>query len=263
MPANFNDLRLNEDIRLEPHPVADADTFPISRWRTWWRRGAFTTPQDARAGHHRRVRHARRLSRTVSLVLNGRVIETKTVDSPGKRPRQRRSSFRWTCRTGTTRARCASIRADALPDDDHFYFAIERAEPRHALFVHEARQYARAAVLHDRRWRRRDSRLSSSIPRPRSRRPILARRSTPSWFFRTWARLPGEFENELRNYVRSGGSVLIALGHNAVAAHARAGLRRQASKRRATRGGKASVSRRPRGWIPRIPPSRTTTAGKT
>ena len=29
--------------------------------------------------------------------------------------------------------------------------------------------------------------------------------------------LPGGFENELRNYVRGGGSVLVALGHESVA----------------------------------------------
>ncbi len=28
--------------------------------------------------------------------------------------------------------------ADALPADDIFYFSVERADPRHALFVHEA-----------------------------------------------------------------------------------------------------------------------------
>ena len=36
--------------------------------------------------------------------------------------------------------------ADALPDDDRFYFAVERADPRRALFVQEARSSA-AALL--------------------------------------------------------------------------------------------------------------------
>jgi hypothetical protein len=42
MPANFNDLRLNAAVRLEPHPLATKEA-PTSRWRTWWRRGACTT----------------------------------------------------------------------------------------------------------------------------------------------------------------------------------------------------------------------------
>ena len=30
------------------------------------------------------------------------------------------------------------VSADALPADDVFYFSVERADARHALFVHEA-----------------------------------------------------------------------------------------------------------------------------
>ncbi len=43
MPANFNDLRLNADVRLEPHALVGKAQRPISRWRTWWRRAASTT----------------------------------------------------------------------------------------------------------------------------------------------------------------------------------------------------------------------------
>ena len=43
MPSNFNDLRLNAAVRLEPHPISASRDRPTSPWRTWSRRAACTT----------------------------------------------------------------------------------------------------------------------------------------------------------------------------------------------------------------------------
>ena len=93
---------------------------------------------------------------------------------------------------------------------------MERADPRHALFVHEADNtrgllYFKAALE--------ASGQSAFDDRPRHGRADH-QPHPPKYAFVVLSdvgALPGGFENELRNYVRGGGSVLIALGHMSVA----------------------------------------------
>ena len=57
MPANFNDLRLNEDIRLEAHPVAAAETPNFAVENVVAPRRVYDSRKNARAGHRGRLRH--------------------------------------------------------------------------------------------------------------------------------------------------------------------------------------------------------------
>ena len=76
-------------------------------------------------------------TRQVSLVLNGRVVETKSVDVPeGGRATVEFHSL--DVPYGRNKGEVKIDSADALPADDTFYFSVERADPRPALFVHEA-----------------------------------------------------------------------------------------------------------------------------
>ena len=105
--------------------------------------------------------------------------------------------------------------ADPLPADDTFYFSVERADARHALFVHEPDStksllYFKAA-------------MESSGQSAFEIDPVTVDQATnlnPSKYafvvLSDVGALPTTFENELRNYVRGGGSVLVTLGRMAV-----------------------------------------------
>jgi hypothetical protein len=106
--------------------------------------------------------------------------------------------------------------ADPLPADDSFFFSVERSDPRHALFVHEADStngllYFKAA-------------LESSGQSAFEIDPVTVEQTgnlNPTKYafvvLSDVGALPAGFENELRSYVRGGGSVLITLGRMAVA----------------------------------------------
>ena len=211
LPASFNDLRLNEDIRLEPHPVADADTpnFTVEN---------VTAPRRVYDNRKTRVLATiagfatKKATRTVTLRLNDRAIESKTVEVP-ENGRANAEFLSLDVPYGHNKGEVRIDGADALPDDDRFYFAIERGDPRHALFVHEAGNergllYFRSALeasgqsafLIDSASVEQTGNISAS-------KYAFVVLSDPG-------ALPGGFETELRNYVRNGGSVWIALGRN-------------------------------------------------
>src|ERR1035441_5229640 len=81
MPANFNDLRLNAAVRLEPHPLEtkEAPNFAVENVvaprRVYDNRKSRVLATIASFG-------APKATRSVSLALNHRVTETKTVEVP-------------------------------------------------------------------------------------------------------------------------------------------------------------------------------------
>jgi len=92
--------------------------------------------EDARAGHHRWFRY-RQGVRNASLVLNGRVIQSKSVTVP----ESGRAAVEFNSLEvpyGRNQGAVKIDSADALAADDTFYFSVERADPRHALFIHDA-----------------------------------------------------------------------------------------------------------------------------
>ncbi len=137
MPANFNDLRLNADVQLEPHPLVEKQPSPISPWKTWWRRGASTTTGRRACWRPSPASARPRAMRNVSLVLNGRAVETKSVEVP-ENGRATVEFLSLDVPYGRNKGEVKIDSADTLPADDIFYFSVERADPRHALFVHEA-----------------------------------------------------------------------------------------------------------------------------
>jgi hypothetical protein len=100
---------------------------------------------------------------------------------------------------------------DSLPADDVFYFSVERADPRKALFVQDAPGsrgllYFRAA-------------LEASGQSAFEIDPVTVDQvanSNPSKYafvvLNDLPAIPAQFENALREYVRGGGSVWISLG---------------------------------------------------
>src|ERR1039458_7738557 len=135
MPANFNDLRLNAAVRLEPHPLEtkEAPNFAVENVvaprRVYDSRKSRVLATIAGFGNSK-------ATRSVSLALNHRVIETKTVEVP-ENGRATAEFLSLEVPYGRNRGEVRIDSADALAADDVFYFSVERADPLHALFVHE------------------------------------------------------------------------------------------------------------------------------
>ncbi len=214
MPANFNDLRLNAAVKLEPHRVAsgNAPNFTIEN---------VVAPRRVYDAKKARVLvtvagfDTSKATRTVTLSLNGRTVETKSVEVP-ESGLATVEFLSLDVPYGRNKGEVKIDSADSLPADDTFYFSVEREDPRHALFVETADNsrsllYFRAA-------------LEASGQAAFEVDPVTVEQTTnlnPTKYafvvLSDVGSIPGEFENALRSYVRNGGSVLIALGHRSVA----------------------------------------------
>jgi len=150
MPARFADLQLPADAKLEIHDVAPKEqaNFAVE---------SVTPPGRIFDTAKARVRatiaglQTPKAAKSISLVADGKVLSTKTVEVP----ENGRASVEFTgVDTGYGFHR-GEIRidgaADAFPNDDTYRFAIERSDPRKILFLHAARDprsslYVKAAL---------------------------------------------------------------------------------------------------------------------
>jgi hypothetical protein len=214
MPANFNDLRLNAAVRLEPHPLEtkEAPNFAVENVvaprRVYDSRKSRVLATVASFG-------APKATRSVSLALNHRVLETKTVEVP-ENGRATVEFLSLEVPYGKNRGEVRIDSADALAADDVFYFSVERADPRHALFVHEPENsrdllYFKAAL---------EASGQSAFEMDPATPDQTANLAPAKYAFVALSdvgAIPLAFENQLREYVRGGGSVLVSLGHMSVA----------------------------------------------
>ena len=208
MPSNFNDLRLNAEIKLEPHPlaatpapnftvenvVAQRRVYDAKKTRVLATVSGYNTPKAARK---------------VTLKLNGREVESKTVEVP-ENGRASVEFLSMDVPYGRNRGEVAIDGGDALPADDAFYFSVERADARHALFVHspgnpQALLYFKAAL---------EASGQSAFTIDPATPDQLANVTPASYAFVVLSdvTLPAAFDARLTEYVRGGGSLLVALG---------------------------------------------------
>jgi Aerotolerance regulator N-terminal/von Willebrand factor type A domain len=214
MPPNFNDLRLNAAIRLEPHALASKEVpnftleNAIAPRRVYDGKKQRVLATVASFGEPKATRH-------VSLILNDRVVETKSVDVPeGGRATVEFQSLE--VPYGRNKGALKIDAADALPADDTFYFSVERGDPRPALFVYEAGNqmalfYFKAAL---------EASGQSAFDVQSALVEQTANVNPAKYAFVVISDvgvLPGGFESQLREYVQNGGSVLVTLGHNSMA----------------------------------------------
>jgi Aerotolerance regulator N-terminal/von Willebrand factor type A domain len=213
MPASFNDLRLNADVKLEPHPVVKKQEPNFAVENVVAPRRVFDNKKvrvlATVAGYG-----TRKDIRNVSLVLNGRTVETKTLEVPeiGRATVEFPSLD---VPPGFNKGEVRIDSADSLPADDVFYFSIERTDPRPALFVHDADSnggllYFKTALA--------AAGQSAFDVTPATTDQVSG--VSPSKYafvvLSDVSSIPATFESQLRDYVRGGGSVLIALGHRSV-----------------------------------------------
>jgi hypothetical protein len=214
MPPSFNDLRLNAAVRLQPYPVAGATpnfavenvvaprrVYGAGKTRVLATVAAFGTAQKS--------------ARKVTLLLNGRAIETKTVEVPAS-GRAAVEFLSLDVPHGRNRGEVRIDAADTLAADDSFSFSTERADPRRALFVHEA-DNARG-LLYFKAALESSGEMAFSIDDvPVTQAANLDPAGYAFVVLSDVGALPAAFEGRLREYVRSGGAALIALGHMAAA----------------------------------------------
>jgi hypothetical protein len=209
LPANFADLRLADGVRLVVHPataarVANFAVESVNAPRRVYGSGK-SHVQATIAGYG-----TAQATRRVSLELNGREIESKSVEVPAGG----RASAEFTTVDipfGLNRGEIHIDSGDTLPQDDRFYFSVERSEARRVLFVHEARSerdvvYFRAAL---------EAAAESAFVLdavPAEQAANLALQKYAFVVLSDVSALPAGFEAALGGYVRGGGSLLVALG---------------------------------------------------
>ena len=212
-PANFNDLRLSAGVLLNPHPIDAKETpnFTVEN---------VVAPRRVYDGKKTRVLATiagfgnQKAKRSVSLFLNGRVIETKQVDVP-ENGRATVEFLSLEVPYGRNKGEVKIDLSDTLQADDDFYFSVERSDPRHALFVQDSPGsrgllYFKAAL---------EASGQSAFEIDQATVDQVTNVAPGKYAFVVLSDIgsvPAAFENSLRDYVRAGGNVLIALGHLSV-----------------------------------------------
>jgi hypothetical protein len=209
LPANFADLRLGDGVRLVTHPVADrrAGNFAVE---------SVNAPRRVYGSGKARVEATiagygtEQAKRRVSLVLNGREIDSKSIDVPAG-GRATAEFLPADLPFGLNRGEIRIDSGDNLPGDDRFYFSVERAEARRVLFVHEARNQRDALYFRTALEAAAEAAYAlDAVPVEQS-----ANLDPHKYAFVVLSdvgSLPATFEAALRDYVRAGGSLLVALG---------------------------------------------------
>lgn len=213
MPPGFADLRLDPSTALVFHRVGDAApnwtvenvaaprrVYDPKRVRVQATVAGFDTPEA---------------KRNVSLVLNNKVAQTKTVDVPAN-GRAQAEFLGLDVPYGFSRGEVRIDGGDALSADDRYVFAVERTDPRKVLFIDDGRHpraelYFRAAL---------DASGDSAFQMETLRPEQAANAPLGNYAFLVLSDLgsvTAGFEDSLRHYVNGGGSLLIALGPSSTA----------------------------------------------
>jgi hypothetical protein len=218
MPPGFADLRLDPSTTLVFHQigqpatnvavenvVAPARIFDPKKVRVQATIVSFASPQE-------KVEASKK---NVSLVLNNKVLQTKTVEIPTG-GRGQVEFLGLDAPYGFSRGEVRVEGEDTLPADDRFYFAVERTDPRKILFVDtghypRAQLYYRAAL---------DSSGDSAFQMEVVRPDVAGNQQLSHYAFvvlNDIGTVSASLEEALKKYVNAGGSVLIALGPASVA----------------------------------------------
>jgi len=213
-PASFADVRLDPGTTLNVHSYGDKAipnftvenvdaprrVFDTKKVRTLATIAGFNTP-DA--------------TRTVTLVANGKTLESKQVKVPAN-GRATAEFLTLDAPYGVTKCEVRIDSADAFPDDDRWLFAVERSDPKPALLIHSEGDnnstiYVRTAL----------GAATEAAFTLDSQTTAQAAGATLSKYafviLSDTGPLPQRLDDEIGKYVTNGGSVLISLGKNSVA----------------------------------------------
>lgn len=215
LPPGFTDLRLDGDTTLILHPVGG----DIPNWAVE-NVNAPTRVYDPKRVHIQATIAsfgAPAAKRTVSLMLNGKVSQSKQIDVPAGSPGRASVEFSELAASyGFNRCEIRIDSADALPGDDSFPFSVERTDPKKILFVDNGRHPS--AVLYYRTAL--DSSTDAAFTLDVQRPETAATASLVGYslvVLDDLGPLPPGMEENLQRYVTSGKSLLVVLGPASVA----------------------------------------------
>ena len=213
MPPGFTDLRLDSDTALILHPVGGE----LPNWTVE------NVVAPRRVYDPKRVRIQATVAgfaspvtkRTVSLVLNGKTAQTKTIDVPANG----RASVEFLgldASYGFNRGEVRIDSADGLAADDRFVFSVERADPKKILFLDDGRRpkgqlYFRSALDSNT-----DAAFTMDVQRPEAAASVNLSNYAVVVLDDTGP-LPSNLTDSLQRYVSAGGSLLIVLGPSSAA----------------------------------------------
>jgi hypothetical protein len=216
MPANFADMVLPANATLVLQPVAKGTGPPNWTIESVEAPSTLADPKDPKRSRVRAVIAGfgtPAATKTVALVVNGKVTATRKVDVPVNG----RATVEFSpldIGYGFNRCEVRIEGGDAFPADDSSVFAVRRSDPERILFVHAAGETRSALYF--------GSALESAAPGSFVLQSVAAEQATdldPSKFafvvLSDATVLPSIFEHTLAQYVGRGGNVLIALGTSA------------------------------------------------
>ena len=212
MPASFAELALPPGVTLVLHPVVKG-TEPNWAVESVHAPSRVWDPKKARVDAVIAGYQTQAATRTVSLVVNGKTVTSRSVEVPaGGRASVEFQSL--DVPYGFSRCEVRIDSADVLPADDAYQFAVERSDPQRVLFIHESPD-SRSPLFFG-------AALGSATESSFSFDPVTVER-VPGIELSKYAfvvlsdvvSLPLQFENDLLRYVRGGGGLLIAAGTSA------------------------------------------------
>jgi Aerotolerance regulator N-terminal/von Willebrand factor type A domain len=212
MPASFSELALPANVSLVLHPVVKD---PVPNWtvESVNAPGQVWDPKKARVQAVIAGFGTPAATRMASLMVNGKTAATKTVNVPAN-GRATAEFESLDVPYGFTKCEVRIDSADSFPADDVSLFAVERSDPRRALFVSDAGDsrsplYFRSAL---------GSAAESAFVLDAVSAGDAANQQLSKYAFVILSDLisvPGPFESALVRYVQGGGSVWIVEGASA------------------------------------------------
>jgi hypothetical protein len=213
LPPSFADLRLDPRVSLNLYGVGGGD-------QPNWTVETVTAPHRVYGVRKADVQAtiagygAPAARRTARLVLDGRTLAAKPVEIPanGRAVVQFQNIE---APYGFSRGEVQIDGGDRLPDDDRFYFVLERTDPGKALFIHDARQtpdYFRAAL---------EAASGAAFNLETMTPERSSSQALDGYAFIVLSgvgEMPAALAANLRSYVNNGGGVLVALGPATAAA---------------------------------------------
>ena len=213
MPANFADMVLPGNVSVVLHKVGEKAAVPNWTVESVQSPAQLEDPKDLKKSRVQAViagYATAAASKTVSLMIGGKLAARKAVNVPANG----RATVEFApldVAYGDNRCEIRVDGADGFPADDAGVFTVRRSDPEKVLFVHAAGE-GRSALYFG-------NALAAAAQSSFVLQPINAEQSTdvdPTKFafvvLSDTMSLPSIFENSLTQYVRSGGSVLIAAG---------------------------------------------------
>ena len=213
MPANFADMVMPANVTLFLHDVAKGAAPPNWTIERISAPSELVDPKDPKRSRVQAVVAGfgtPQAEKTVSLVVNGKLVATHKVEVPANG----RATVEFApidVSFGFNRCEVGIGGGDAFPADDTSIFAIRRSDPERVLFVHAADDTRSALYF--------GAALGASGQASFLLQSVTAEQTTdldPSKFafvvLSDTAKLPSIFEHTLAQYVAKGGGVLIALG---------------------------------------------------